>query len=721
MNIDAYSPCPCHLEKKIKFCCGKEIATDLNQIASLSSAGQELAALDEIERAIARQGTKECLLTLKTRLLLARGDNRAAEENNELLLQHFPQNVTGYYHRALIQLSRREIEQAVHSLQDALDLNQSGEIPLSIATGFRMVGIGLVSIGHLIAGRAHLFFASLLKNHTDRELVRMYSETFEIVDAPLFLRHELLLPKVSEQHLGEEWAKKYQTVCRASERGQFRKGLKYLKKIDNEFPGQHVLIRAIATLLTYLGAKPSEIQAAWKRVQEIPGISIHEQIEALAISEYFSSVPAEQPSSSDTENRLELIKIEIPIDRFQEFTEKCFSTPHLILDEEPVEAPDDSPPPRNVFLILDQPLVPAAELTVDNMSTVCGTLMLFGRQTDREARIEVYTSRPHRDVTAKKVLENELGEFLLSPPTETLIESQSIGPLPQLQIDFYSPEGIDQKRYVKIIGEKIQRNLAVWADTPNPHFNGQTPCQAAQNSSNHATLEWILSEVEHNPALMHCEQETIIQFLRAKLGLPDLPPVSLGDSEPTVLTPTQIFNLDLSNSSDQQLQLMLQIACVRAMTPAIRKLCKELVNRPESLHNSRVENYLLLGKATVNFDVGIECFAKARAACREMNQPVGRVLVEELEYRIRNGRTENVRELFENITLHHMQEPHVQPLMERLVSRLSSFSDKVPGNSSVSDASAGSTSDGTQLSATSLVESTASDSPNPVSKLWIPE
>ena len=85
MEIDIYQTCPCQ-SKKIKFCCGKSIVADLNRIVELCRSHQAVAALEHIDRTIARQGGCDCLSTLKTHvLLMLREYDQAETVNNEFL------------------------------------------------------------------------------------------------------------------------------------------------------------------------------------------------------------------------------------------------------------------------------------------------------------------------------------------------------------------------------------------------------------------------------------------------------------------------------------------------------------------------------------------------------------------------------------------------------------------------------------------------------------
>ena len=57
-------------------------------------------------------------------------------------------------------------------------------------------------------------------------------------------------------------------------------------------------------------------------------------------------------------------------------------------------AKEDQPPPKDAFWLLDRP-TPATGVGIkpEEIPRVVGRLFLFGKQTDREARLELVTHR----------------------------------------------------------------------------------------------------------------------------------------------------------------------------------------------------------------------------------------------------------------------------------------------------------------------------------------
>src|SRR5205085_10255262 len=57
---------------------------------------------------------------------------------------------------------------------------------------------------------------------------------------------------------------------------------------------------------------------------------------------------------------------------------------------------ENQPPPRSTYMLLEAALPSEAELTVDRVPLVAGYLFVFGKETDREARLVFQLQRGER-------------------------------------------------------------------------------------------------------------------------------------------------------------------------------------------------------------------------------------------------------------------------------------------------------------------------------------
>ena len=87
---------------KSSFCCGKDVISELNEILKKSGSGQVRAALDQLDRTIAKRGEKDCLLVIKTHILITANDLASAKETNAKFRKNSPGHSMGLQHLAVI-------------------------------------------------------------------------------------------------------------------------------------------------------------------------------------------------------------------------------------------------------------------------------------------------------------------------------------------------------------------------------------------------------------------------------------------------------------------------------------------------------------------------------------------------------------------------------------------------------------------------------------------
>ncbi len=663
MDIDAYQQCPCHAEKKIKFCCGKDIVTDLNQILAKNAAGQGLAALDQLDRAIKKSGPQDCLLTIQTHILLAHGEIEKAKQSNDLFLEKNPKHATGLHHRALIRLAEDDVAGAVDSLQDAMDAITGNEIPLSMAQAFRVVGIGLMQDGHLVAARAHLNFANDLKNGRDAELSRMIMETFRTPSSSLLLKRDFSLRDLVGENEETEWVKKYRTAQRAIARGQFRKSLKFLKKIDSNFPVQPAIVRGIALLNTQLGYL-EEIGPAWRRYAGLAGLTELESVEAAALAQLFSTAPQTA--------EIKIVRVTFEVTDFSKVLEAALSTPRFTsvtgLMEDPFE---EGPAPRNAFHVLDRPPVSASELNIDNVSDITSELMLYGKQTDREARLEWIVAQYPPFEETRQLIQSTFGGLIFGAPVEQEL-GWSNAVSQTLNWNWHLPPGVSKIEHSELVKQKCRRVfLEDWAQLPFTILGNKSPAEAAQILDFQLELKALLVVLEQTPQAQ-IDDGAAIAALRDQLKIPapaefelaQLPGASVAD-----VSPFQQQYLQVEKLTDQELLALQAESMAIGNMRVLRHVVLELLKRPEQAESPRDLIYSLLAQMTDDEKEALEYLSKARSEAKKHDRPIGLYLVQEFEFRLRHGMTEKLPALMQTIQMHHLREPDVEYHLARVLER----------------------------------------------------
>jgi predicted Zn-dependent protease len=124
MANDPYQPCPCGIDKKIKFCCGAEVIGDLSKVEEALQGEQRLGALDLVNRLIGERRERPCLHMYKAMVQLALKEAGAARQTVDEMLQLAPGNPAGMALAAMLDCYEDRVEDGVEKLQVALEAQQ---------------------------------------------------------------------------------------------------------------------------------------------------------------------------------------------------------------------------------------------------------------------------------------------------------------------------------------------------------------------------------------------------------------------------------------------------------------------------------------------------------------------------------------------------------------------------------------------------------------------
>lgn len=666
MDIDIYQQCPCHAEKKIKFCCGKDVIGDLNEVLAKNKSGQSTAALDQIDRAIKKSGPKDCLLTIQTHILITNGEIEKARESNELFLKTNPKHSTGLHHRSLIFLAEGKTAEAVEALQDAMDAITGNEIPISLANAFRMVGVALFSEGKTMAGRAHLKYAMVLKNESDPEIGRMLQESLAAPSTPLVLKQEFPLAPVPE---GVEWEKRYINTFRALDRGQFRKGLKFLNKIDSEYPDLPIVVRGIAIVNSYLGRIEDQVEA-WRRYSRLEGVSVLKGTEAEAIAQLFDT-KALAATVSIVRNTYEIDGVDL-------VSELALSNSRLANSEPmPSDPFDEGPAPRLNFLILNRDAVAdASELTLDNVPTVIGELLVFGKQTDRNARLEVITAEDSRLEQITLFITDLFGESISGDVVKQSIgESTAMSEL--LEWRWHLPEGVTRKQHSEMV--EAHREYLMVEEWPKLEFKilgDRSAEDAAGDPKVELPLRALVLMLE-NASQGQGFTEGLGRKMREKLGLSEYERI-LPEGDLLTASPILQQYLDFGGLTETQLMSVQHLAMGVGNVRVLKQLVTEVLSRPDMESMPRDVSYSMMAHFAEDDNEALEFLEKAKEEARKSGRAVGIYFVQEFEFKLMRGMTDQVTDLLQTIQKNHLNEPEVEYQLVRVLDRFGIGPDRGP-------------------------------------------
>lgn len=648
MALDPYQSCLGGMPRKIKYCpCAKDLLGDLSKIVDALKGGQRAGAMSLLNRQLESKGSRACLLALKGMTQLQMQDAEGVAKTAEEFLQAHPDNPVACALSAIAAASQADRDLAVARLQRAL-AGGAKEIHEIVYEAIGAVAHVLVQTGDVIAARAHLGRMVDMAPEGDsgpRELLMRLDGSPRV---PLLLKQDWDLAPPPSEAL---WRDACQAALELAERGVWSEALQRFQALAEELPNEPLVWRNIAILAGNL-AQPAVAADAWHRYAAQAGVDLDEAVEAEALAQLLSA--AEHPvlpevtqtySVLDTDRVLERLLSERHVDRIPGDLSSLGS--------------DESPPPKAAFWLLDRALPRSGEgLTFDQVPVILGEMYLFGRQTDREARLEFVTTRtPDIDAKMDRVrqLLAEFGGELRNEEQIGEVSASSAA----LTWRWRVPNDITAAQRDLLIEQKRRDiNLNVWPDTPLPDLDGKRPAEVAADPQYRVRLLAAILLLEL--AAEQGNQEFDFNELRAKLGLPlrqDLDPAVL---ESRRVTLPRVHLVPAEKLADDQLVSVYMLAMLYRATRAVRRMAAEILRRPslKSRLNQAEVCHSLYAFAR-NGDEALEWIQRAQKAAIEAKQSPARYLLQELELRRLRGEPEECRQIYLRLQTQHAREPGV--------------------------------------------------------------
>ncbi|NLF71056.1 MAG: hypothetical protein GX575_18650 [Candidatus Anammoximicrobium sp.] len=648
MALDVYQSCLGGMPKKIKHCpCAKDLLADLNKIVDALRGGQRAGALSLLNRQLELKGSRACLLTLKGTAQLQMQDFEGVTKTAEEFLQAHPDNPVACGLSAFAAAAHADRDVAVARLQQAL-AESSSEIHEIVYEAIGAVAQLLVQTGDLMAARAHLGLLVDMGSEDDsgpREMLMRLDGTREV---PLLLKQDWELSPAPPDAL---WRDACQTALDSAQRGAWSEALQRFQALAEELPNEPTVWRNIAILAGYL-AQSAVAADAWHRYAAQAGVDLDDAVEAEALAQLLSI--AEHPSLPEISQTYAVLDTE-------RVMERLLSEKHV--DRIPGDlasmGSDESPPPKAAFWLLDRALPRSGEgLTFDQVPAVLGEMYLFGRETDREARLEFVTTKTP-DLEAKM----ERVRQLLAEFGGELRQEEEVGEVPvssaALSWRWRVPNDVTPAQRSTLIQDKRRDvNLNVWPDTPLPELDGKRPAEVAADPLYRVRILAAILLLELN-----AEQDNIdfdFNELRAKLGLPlreDLDPAIL---ESRRVTLPCVHLLPAEKLSDDQLTSVYMLAMLYHAPRAVRRIGAEILRRPslkDKLNQAEICHSLCAFARTS--DDAVEWIQRAQQAAVQAKQSPARFLLQELELRRARNEPQECPPIFARLQTQHIREPGV--------------------------------------------------------------
>lgn len=657
MAFDAYSSCPAGTGKKIKFCCPDLIA-DLEKIHRMIDGEQFIACLHHIDQLEQKGQHRACLMAIKSELLRVTDQLDAARTYVADFIRRFPEKSVAWAEAAILTAVSEGGLAAASKLHRSIALCQ-GTIQGRVYEAIGLVAGELIEEGRFLAGRALLHLLNVLNPEDHQALDRLlhFNSSAEI---PLLLKAD---PGMMPCPADAPWRAEFEAAMEPMKRADWPETAERLAALTAKVPDAPVVWNNLARIRSWL-ADDAAVESL--RHYAALGVPSEDAVEAEATAMLLSPSPLG--------DEVDVLRWSWPVrdaERLQEL---------LLSDRRVMQLPVDlsawpvgnSPPPRTAGMLLDRPALSGEEsLSRDNLPRAECHLLLFGRETDRAARLEVLGLSRTQAERVTAILREIGGEALEAAPEETIVGKTSASH-EMLMRRWVPPQGAPREQVDALLDADFRDTiLNRWPDGPLGVFGGRSLRQTAADAATGDSL----AQRKSLAAILVMQQwsdrspdEFDFNDLRSSLGLPTLGPIDLEQCDLQRLPLVRLARVQVAQLDDQKLSFAFHRAVMYHISDAARTFAQAVIAREGfASRPDRVEAYRVLVEMAENFEESLKCIEEARGQSLAAGQSCAIWDLMELSVRFGQGDVHEAMRLMQHIESRHMKEPGVAQSLTRML------------------------------------------------------
>ena len=432
-------------------------------------------------------------------------------------------------------------------------------------------------------------------------------------------------------------------------RGQFRLALRLAQKLDELWPDQPAIVRAIALMSTVMNYR-DEASTAWQRYARLPDIPYDRRVEAEMLAMQVRSKVA-TPTFDVKETIYEVSDLGAAFERIQ-------ALPQTQTQPEDYPAPDHGASTVRYGLQLgDRPVEPLDDDADGYAALLLGNIYLLEDLGGPTCQVAVFGPETDSMVAARAELERVLGDLVVGEP-----ETKHDGMISQeawwLRPSLILHPGRVRQAYDRQWRLRFERHLTEnWAHLALDDLEGKTPHEAANEERWHPVIDAKLASLKDSASFFRGAFPVIDRF-RQTLGLPAPPQYSADQFEEVAGSASMAVCLDMTALSDDQLSDLQSRARYVESLPLLMAVTQEIIRRDiEGVDGC--EQMFTMAQVDPDLDRVEEHLARARHLALQQGDSLGLVLVHEVEIRLSRGMVRKVPDLIGEIARRFHNDPAV--------------------------------------------------------------
>jgi hypothetical protein len=526
-----------------------------------------------------------------------------------------------------------------------------------IVDAMAVVAEALIAEKQFVAGRSLLQLMASLEH--DHRAANRLMQLNGAMDIPLLLRADAPLEVAPPD---APWRTKFEAAMEPLKKANWLETTTRLTALAAEIPDVPAVWHNLAVIRGWV-ADNDGARDALLRYAALP-VPLESAVEAMATAMLLDP----SPLGDD----IDIVNWNWTVNDPERFQELLLSDRRVIpvpvdLSAWPVE---DSPPPRMVGMLLNRPSLNLGdEVTSQTMPCLLGQMLLFGRQTDRAARVEIMAIPRTAADAAKGILREIGGDSLDAEPKEVII-AKAPASRELITRRWIPPRGASASQVDAVIEEDFRDAvLNRWPDCPLGKLGGRSLRQAAADPA---------AKVRCLAAILVLEQwvgRTAAAFdfnaLRRQLDLPALEPIEPGPGDTELLPLTRLRRVEPGNLPDEELARSMHRAAFYRVWDAAQRFARAVVDRPSLANNpERLAAYRIMAQSATSLEEAVGVVDEARRNALAQGQSCASWDLMDLSFRFAHGDAQGAEEamrLLQHIETRHMQERGVAQALTQIL------------------------------------------------------
>ena len=670
MPFDPYALCPGGRDKKIRFCC-PNMLKELEQVVRLLESEQPTACLSYIETL--EKTHPDCACLTKAKLSIYRAENRWQDvlPVAEQFYAREPDNPAAAAEYALALVITGNPKLAVSTLVDAFERTDAGTVHSTLLQSALQVAAYLMLGGLVTSAIAIGHVLKEIPATSESANLFLYRATSE-ADTPLRLRDWTFDFDCPDGFPGKEAFEEAAVLIRLM---RWKQALALLEPLTQHAGVWSGIWRNIATVQLWL-LEQEKSSEALKTYASLPNTPLEDAVDAEVLRMFFA------PDAFG--DQTQMLAVEYTITDADKALEALLSSPRFQHIDLPLNA-SLSPPPRGLFMLLDSPFPsPETQPALENWPSLHSIAALFGKETDREARLFLQSLPAYERDCAEQVIRDALGDFAQFPGevvSENITSRTRI--LSENRVCFPPPGKLDLESFKRLSEEYYATKFVEsWMALPLGLLDGKTPGEAAKEPQYTISLLAAIHVIE----TWLDKEAGFGKDVRSRLGLPAEETITVAENtdaeDPLSLLDVypvwRWHRFDVSKLSTEVLAGGMQIVLGMQELRTAAQFAEELLSRPLdsmefAIRVMAFESLIAYTQADNNFEQALLWVerAKSESVAKDISAAAWYFHEITLHLTLKNGQaaSEAIAYLLKN----HGNDPRVMESLQELFVQLGMF------------------------------------------------